>query len=124
MWARVLADAVVLVHFAFVLFVILGGFLVAYRRSLIWLHVPCAVWGFLIELEGWICPLTYLENALRRRAGEAGYAGGFVEHYVMPVLYPIGLTRDTQMLFAGLVVVANVVAYAWVYRRWRADRSS
>lgn len=122
MWARWLADAVVLCHLAFVLFVVLGGFLVVRWRRLIWLHVPCAVWGFLIEVEGWICPLTYLENHLRRQAGMAGYPGGFIEHYVIPVLYPPGLTRGVQLVLAGVVVAANAVAYGWVVLRWRRGR--
>ncbi len=122
MWARWLADGVVLFHFAFVVFAVLGGFLVVRWRRLAWLHVPCAVWGFLIEAEGWICPLTYLENDLRRRAGQQGYPGGFIEHYLIPVLYPVGLTRDLQLVFASLVVAANAVAYGWVLLRWRRER--
>ena len=114
---RLLADAVVLVHTAFVAFVVLGGFL-AWRWSRIaWLHVPCAVWGAVIEYQGWICPLTPLENDLRRRAGLAGYAGGFVEHYVLPVLYPAGLTRPAQALLGTLVVIVNLIAYGVLLRR-------
>lgn len=121
MWARWLADGVVLFHFAFVVFVVLGGFLVVRRRRLAWVHLPCAVWGFLIEVEGWICPLTYLENDLRRRAGQLGYSGGFIEHYLIPILYPVGLTRNLQLVFAALVVSANAVAYGWVLLRWRRE---
>ena len=114
---RLLADAVVLFHTAFVAFVVLGGFL-AWRWSRIaWLHVPCALWGAVIEYQGWICPLTPLENDLRRRAGLAGYAGGFVEHYVLPVLYPAGLTRPTQALLGTLVVIVNLIAYGVLLRR-------
>ena len=114
---RLLADAVVLLHTAFVGFVVLGGFL-AWRWSRIaWLHVPCALWGAVIEYQGWVCPLTPLENALRRRAGLAGYAGGFVEHYVLPVLYPAGLTRPTQALLGTLVVVVNLIAHGVLLRR-------
>ena len=114
---RLLADAVVLVHTAFVAFVVLGGFL-AWRWSRIaWLHVPCALWGAVIEYQGWVCPLTPLENDLRRRAGLAGYAGGFVEHYVLPVLYPAGLTRPVQALLGTLVVVVNLIAYGVLLRR-------
>jgi len=114
---RLLADAVVLFHTAFVAFVVLGGFL-AWRWSRIaWLHVPCAVWGAVIEYRGWICPLTPLENDLRRRAGLAGYAGGFVEHYVLPVLYPAGLTRPAQALLGTLVVIVNLIAYGVLLRR-------
>src|SRR3989442_5476103 len=92
---RILADAVVLVHAAFVAFVVLGGFLAWRWRWVVLLHVPCALWGVAIEYAGWICPLTPLENALRGRAGLAGYRGGFVEHYVIPALYPAGLPRPT-----------------------------
>ena len=114
---RLLADAVVLAHTAFVGFVVLGGFL-AWRWSRIaWLHVPCALWGAVIEYQGWICPLTPLENDLRRRAGLAGYAGGFVEHYVLPVLYPAGLTRPAQALLGTLVVIVNLIAYGVLLRR-------
>ncbi len=114
---RLLADAVVLFHTAFVAFVVLGGFL-AWRWSRIaWLHVPCALWGAVIEYQGWICPLTPLENDLRRRAGLAGYAGGFVEHYVLPVLYPAGLTRPAQALLGTLVVIVNLIAYGVLLRR-------
>ncbi len=114
---RLLADAVVLLHTAFVAFVVLGGFLAWRWRRLVWGHVPCAVWGALIEYAGWICPLTPLEHYLRRRAGLEGYAGGFVEHYVIPVLYPAGLTRPTQELLGTLVLVVNVVAYGVMVRR-------
>src|SRR5437588_12535405 len=114
---RLLADAVVLLHTAFVAFVVLGGFL-AWRWSRIaWLHVPCALWGAVIEYQGWICPLTPLENDLRRRAGLTGYAGGFVEHYVLPVLYPAGLTRPAQALLGTLVVIVNLIAYGVLLRR-------
>ncbi len=117
MLPRVLADGVVLVHTAFVAFVVLGGFLAWRWRPLVWAHVPCALWGVLIEYRGWICPLTPLENALRRRAGLEGYAGGFVEHYVIPVLYPAGLTRPTQALLGTLVLVVNLAAYGVLLRR-------
>ena len=119
MGARLLADAVVLLHAAFVVFVVLGGLLVLWRRSIAWLHLPAAAWGFLIEARGWICPLTYLENDLRRRAGESGYEGGFVEHYVIPVLYPGALTREWQYLLAALVLAVNAVVYGVVLWRWR-----
>jgi len=114
---RVLADLVVLAHTLFVVFVVVGGFFVWRWRWLVWLHVPCAVWGVVIEYKGWICPLTPLENALRTRAGLQGYEGGFVEHYVLPVLYPAGLTRPMQATLGSLVVVVNLIAYAVVVRR-------
>jgi hypothetical protein len=116
---RLLADAVVIVHFAFVLFVVAGGLLALRWPRAAWLHLPAAAWGALIELQGWICPLTPLENELRRRGGEAGYAGGFVEHYLVPVLYPAGLQRATQLVLAALVVGVNVAVYTTVVVRRR-----
>ena len=116
---RWLADAVVVLHAAFVVFVVLGGFLVLRWRRVAWLHVPAAIWGVLIEYAGWICPLTPLENALRERAGQAGYSGGFVEHYVLRVLYPAGLTRETQWVLGALVLLINGLVYGslWMRRR-------
>lgn len=114
---RVLADGVVLVHTGFVGFVVLGGFLAWRWRGIVWVHVPCALWGAAIEYGGWICPLTPLENAFRARAGLAGYRGGFVEHYIIPLLYPGGLTRPTQVVLGTLVVVVNLVAYGVLVRR-------
>lgn len=117
---RLLADLVVGVHFFFVLFVVLGGLLAIRWPRAAWLHVPAAVWGALIEWRGWICPLTPLENRLRARAGEAGYEGGFIEHYLLPVLYPEGLTRELQLAMAVVVVVVNAVVYAVVWHRHRS----
>jgi Protein of Unknown function (DUF2784) len=112
-----LADLVVLIHFAFVLFVVLGGLLVLRWPKMMYLHLPAAVWGAVIELAGGICPLTPLENSLRRSAGLAGYEGGFVEHYILPVLYPTGLTRGVQLTLGMLVIGINVAIYAWVMAR-------
>ena len=114
---RALADCIVLVHAAFVAFVMLGGFFAWRWRAVLWAHVPAAVWGAAIEFAGWTCPLTPLENALRARAGLEGYRGGFVEHYVIPLLYPAGLTRPAQAVLGTLVVVVNVVAYTVLIRR-------
>jgi len=116
---RWLADLTVLFHGAFVAFVILGGFLALRWRQLIWLHVPAASWGVLIEFGGWICPLTPLENMLRHRAGDAGYSGGFVEHYVVRALYPTGLTQGVQWILGGFALAINVLAYSLVIRRGR-----
>lgn len=124
MLARSLADAVMVLHVAFVVFVVLGGLLVLYRRFFLWLHLPAAVWGFLIEAADMRCPLTYLENALRRRAGEAGYPGGFIEHHLIPLLYPIGLTRVDQAVLGTAVVVVNLAVYGFVVRRLRRAASS
>ena len=117
---RVLADLVVGVHALFVAFVVVGGLLVLRWPWVAALHVPAAVWGALIEFQGWICPLTPLENALRAAAGQAGYRGGFIEHYLLPVLYPAGLTRSVQLVLGALVIVVNVVVYAVVV--WRLAR--
>lgn len=110
------------VHLLFVAFVVLGGFAVVRWPRLAWLHVPCAVWGALIELAGWICPLTPLENRLRRLGGEAGFEGGFVETYLLAALYPEGLTRTVQIGLGVLVLVINLVAYGLVVGRHRRRR--
>ena len=114
---RALADLVLVVHLGFVLFVVLGGLLVLRWPRLAWLHVPAAVWGVLIEYTGWICPLTPLENSLRERGGGAGYSGGFLEHYIQPVLYPAGLTRGTQIVLGSLALLVNLTAYGVVVAR-------
>ena len=96
---KIAADLIVLFHFTFILFVIAGGFLVLRWRWVIWLHIPCAVWAVLIEFYGWICPLTPWENSLRISAGSSGYNGSFIEHYILPIIYPSGLTRKLQYIF-------------------------
>src|SRR4051812_20071826 len=113
---HLLADLVVVVHSAFVLFVVLGGLLALRWPGLAYVHVPAALWGAWIEFTGRICPLTPLENALRARAGEAGYSGGFIEHYIIPVLYPSGLTRTVQLVLGVLVVVINLIVYGYLIR--------
>lgn len=118
-WQRWAADGVVLLHFAFVLFVVFGGLLVLRRPRLAWVHLPVAVYGVAIEWIGWVCPLTPLENRLRRAAGEMGYEGGFVEHYLLPVLYPAGLTPTVQWVLGGLVLAVNGVIYCRVIARRR-----
>ncbi len=123
MLIRLAADAVVLLHFGFIVFVALGGLLVLHRRFFLWLHPPAAVWGFLIEAKSFACPLTGFEKYLRRQAGEAGYPGGFVEHYVIPVIYPSGMTRQIQIVLAVLVVGVNVAIYGWVIWRLRQRRA-
>ncbi len=124
MSARLAADAVVLVHLAFVVFVVVGGCLAIRWPRVAWLHVPAALWGAWAELTATICPLTPLENALRRRAGEAGYEGGFIEHYMIPLLYPAGLTPGHQRWIGAFVVAVNVVAYALAIRRARRRRDA
>jgi hypothetical protein len=115
----VLADLVLILHLAFIFFIVLGGILVARWPRMVWAHLPAAFWGVLIELAGWICPLTPLENDLRRRAGQSAYSESFVEHYLMPVIYPEELTRNVQLLLAFAVFAWNAAIYAWVLRRRR-----
>lgn len=114
---RLLADAVLLVHLAFIVFVVSGGLLLRRWPRLAWLHVPAVLWGVGIELSGAICPLTPLENTLRRLGGEAGYAGGFVENYLLPIVYPPGLTRQWQIALGLGVAALNVAAYAHWWRK-------
>lgn len=120
--AELAALLVVLLHLAFVAFAILGGLLALRWPRAAWVHLPCAVWGVLIELFGWLCPLTPLEVHLRRLAGREGYTGGFLEHYVFPILYPAGLTRSGQVVLALALLAFNAAVYAAVWRRWRAGR--
>ena len=117
--ARVAADAVLLVHFGFILFVLFGGLLVWSWRPLMWVHLPAMAWGALIEFGGWVCPLTPLENRLRAVAGAGGYRGGFLEHYLIPVIYPTGLTRELQLVLGALVLAVNLGIYAALWIRLR-----
>jgi hypothetical protein len=114
---RILADLVAGAHFGFVLFVVLGGLLVVRWPRVAFVHVPAAVWGIIIEFAGWVCPLTPIENELRRRGGEAGFSGGFVEHYVLPLMYPGNLTREVQFVLGFLVLAFNVAVYVWAAKR-------
>jgi hypothetical protein len=114
---RILADIVVGVHALFVVFVLAGGLLALRWPWVAGVHLPAAVWGSLIELKGWICPLTPLEKSLRASAGQAGYPGGFIEHYVLPALYPAGLTRGVQLVLGSMVIVVNLAVYAVLLRR-------
>jgi hypothetical protein len=117
MIARLAADAVLVTHLLFVAFAVLGG-LAAFRwRWLPWVHLPALAWAASVEFTGWTCPLTPLENALRRAGGEAGYAGGFIEHYLAPLLYPDALTRELQWLLGGALVAFNLAVYALLFRR-------
>jgi hypothetical protein len=117
MLVRVLADVVVLVHLAFVAFVALGGLLALRWRWMPWVHLPAAAWGALLELFGWTCPLTPLENWLRVRGRAPAYPGGFVDRYVLPVVYPVALTRERQVALGVLVCAANLAVYMLVWRR-------
>ncbi len=114
-----LADLLVVIHLLFILFVIFGGLLVLWRKWVVFLHIPAAVWGALIEFKGWICPLTPLENHLRQLGGEQGYSGGFIEHYLIPIIYPDELTRTFQIILGIFVVVLNLMVYGWILYKWR-----
>jgi len=110
-----LADVVVLLHLMFVLFVLLGGLLALKWPRIAWLHLPAAVWGAVVELTGWICPLTPLENWLRAQGGEVVDEHDFTAHYLLPILYPGDLTRDLQLLLGTVVVVLNAAVYWWLW---------
>lgn len=116
---RVLADAVLLFHLAFILFVVLGSLVVWRFPRLAWMHLPAVLWAGLIEIGGGVCPLTPLENHLRRLGGEAGYPGGFVEHYLLPIVYPQALSREMQIGLGIAAIAINLVAYAILHRRTR-----
>ena len=118
----ILADLVVILHFSFVIFAVLGGLLAFIWHRIIWLHIPVVLWAVFIELSGHICPLTPLENSLRLKSGSGSYSGGFVENYIMPVLYPIGLTREIQLLLGGTVLLINIIIY-WQLLRHRSVKS-
>ena len=121
---RALADAVVVFHLAFIAFAFAGGLLALRWRRVIAVHLPAVAWATLVEVMHWRCPLTPLENHFRRLGGQAGYAGGFVEHYIEPVVYPAGLTPTIQ-IFIGLgVLLVNVGVYAVILLRWRRDRAT
>ena len=116
---RLLADLVLVVHLLFIAFVVAGGFAAIRWPRLAWAHVPWFVWGALIEFAGWICPLTPLEVRLRIASGQAGYSGGFIERYLLPVIYPGALNREIQIWLGMSVLALNAVAYAWLLRRLR-----
>ncbi len=122
-WGDVLmiliSDFIVLIHFGFILFVILGGLLVIKWKKFIWLHLPAASWGALIEFFGWLCPLTTLENQLRRNNDSEVYLNGFVEQYIIPLIYPEELTRDIQTILGVAVIVINLLIYYVVLKKWK-----
>jgi hypothetical protein len=120
---QALADLVVVVHFGFIVFALLGGLLALRWPGVLWVHAPAAIWAVAIELAGWICPLTPLENSLRSAGGAAGYRGGFVEHYLLPVIYPPGLTREVQIVLGLGLLAINALVYRAVWSRWRRRRA-
>jgi len=111
-----LADLIVVIHLAFVAFVLCGGLLALRWRRLAWLHLPAAVWGAVVEFAGWICPLTPLEHWLRVQGGETVYNSDFITQYVLPALYPGNLTRELQFLFGTIVIALNTIVYGWLWR--------
>jgi hypothetical protein len=114
----VIASLLVIVHFLFVLFVILGGLLLFRWPGIAFIHLPATTWGVLIELNHWICPLTPLEQSMRRAAGEEGYSGGFIDHYLVPLIYPEGLTPEIQWVLGAVVLLLNAVIYgSWIIKR-------
>ena len=119
---RIAADAVLVLHLAFIVFAALGALLVVWRLRFVWLHVPAVAWAVWIEVSHGICPLTPLENSLRRAAGQAGYSGGFIDHYLVPIIYPAGLTPTHQLWLAAALVAINVVLYGWALSRHRLQK--
>lgn len=122
MLARLAADLTLLLHLGFIAFALFGALLAWRWRWIPWLQLPAAAWGMFVELTGRLCPLTSLENHFRHLAGEAGYAGGFIEHHLLPLIYPEGLTRELQYVLAGVVLVVNVAVYGALLRRLQRER--
>lgn len=118
----IIANLVVVIHFAFVIFVVLGGIPAIWFRKIIWLHIPAVIWGAFVEFSGWICPLTPLEISLRIRAGDDGYALGFVDNYLLPFLYPENLTREVQIVIGISVILINLLIYWRVLRNMMQKR--
>lgn len=119
MFFQLAGEIVLLFHLAFIVFALFGAAIAARWRWIIIFHLPAATWGFFVELTGRICPLTYWENHLRVKAGLSGYTGGFIEHYVLAVIYPAGLTIEVQFILASVVAVVNIAIYGWLY--WRGS---
>lgn len=117
-----LADAIVCIHFAFIVFVLMGGLLVLHYPKVMWLHLPAAAWGAFVEFSGWVCPLTPLENWLRQSSNATPYEGDFVSNYLVPIMYPEGLTRELQFIFGTVVIVLNAVVYGVAWHRQRLQR--
>ncbi|WP_065259769.1 DUF2784 domain-containing protein [Pseudomonas bananamidigenes] len=121
---RIAADGLVLFHLSFILFVLFGGLLVLKWHRVAWLHVPAAAWGVMVEVLHLTCPLTYWENLMRQAAGQTGYAGGFIEHYVWPIIYPAGLTPQIQLVLGGVVLAINLLVYGRLLRQSRLRRAA
>src|SRR5215510_1966697 len=120
---QLLADLIVLAHVAFVVFVVLGGFLALRWHRFIWIHLPAVIWAAIVELFGWVCPLTPVENWLRRRGGQTGYPPDFIAHYILPMLYPEELTREVQITLGVFVLLINLSIYSWILGRKKTGGS-
>jgi hypothetical protein len=120
---RLAADTVLLIHLAFVMFALLGAAIAARFRRVIIIHLPAAIWGFFVELTGRLCPLTYLENYLRAKAGLSVYTESFIERYMLAAIYPVGITSEIQFVLAGVVIVVNIAIYSWVFYYWGSSKS-
>ncbi len=116
---RLLADAIIIIHLIFILFVISGGLLVLRNKRWSIVHLPAALWAAAIEFKGWICPLTPLENWFREKGGNSIYQGDFIEHYLLPIIYPADLTRGLQIFFGLSVIIINIAVYIWVLKKTR-----
>ncbi|MDH3997904.1 MAG: DUF2784 domain-containing protein [Desulfuromonadales bacterium] len=115
MLSQLAADAVLILHLLFILFALFGGLLVLHRRRWMWLHLPAVLWGVWVEWAGKLCPLTPLENHFRHLANGQGYEGGFVQHYLLPLIYPAGLTPTVQLVLGAVVIAVNLLVYGWVF---------
>ena len=121
---RIAADGLVLSHLLFILFVLFGGLLALKWPALIWAHLPAVAWGVTVEVLHLSCPLTEWENLMRQAAGQTGYGGGFIEHYIWPVIYPAGLTPEIQLALGSVVLAINVLVYLRLIRLWKLRRAT
>jgi hypothetical protein len=119
---RLAAETVLLAHLAFIVFALLGAVLAVWWRRIVIVHLPAAAWGAWVEISGRVCPLTLLENYLRIKAGQSGYAESFIEHYLLAIIYPAGLTRDIQFALAAAVIAVNLAIYGWLLVRRQSSR--
>ena len=121
---RLAADGALLLHLAFIVFALFGAAIAVWWRRVILIHIPAAVWGLFVEVTGRVCPLTYVENYFRVKAGDSGYTESFVEHYLLNLIYPSDLTRETSYALAGVFTMVNIAMYAWLFWRWRTRPQS
>jgi len=116
---RLAADAMLVAHLLYIIFVVVGGLIALRARWVLWLHVPAVAWAIYVQFVGRICPLTGWENALREGAGQAGYEGGFIDHYLMPVIYPADMPVGLNYVLGSLVILVNAAVYGWLIARRR-----